>query len=384
MREAQRTLRNLLRLIEEIPVGNKIDTLCVHGAEDRHNSTGAITVPVYQSATFAHPGVGQSTGYDYSRLQNPTREALENTVALLEGGNDAMAFSSGMAAMTVLCELFAPGDSVIASEDLYGGSVRLLDHVVRKRGVGVDYVNTGDLAKVRETIGPGTKAVFVETPSNPTMRMTDVAAISAVCKEHGLLLIVDSTFLTPVYLRPLALGADIVLHSGTKYLGGHNDTLAGFLVSAGAELSERLRFFYKTIGACLAPWDSFLILRGIKTLAIRMERITENAQKLALWLGAQPKVTDVLYCGQSGMISFRTGKAETARGILAKVGIIRYAESLGGVESLITYPVLQTHADVPAPIREALGIDDRLLRLSVGIEYAEDLIADLEAALNEL
>jgi cystathionine beta-lyase/cystathionine gamma-synthase len=363
-------------------MGDNIGTLCVHGAGDGHNTTGAITVPIYQAATFAHPGVGQSTGYDYSRLQNPTREALENTIALIEGGKEAMAFSSGMAAMAVLCELFAPGDHIIASEDLYGGSVRLFDHVVRKHGVAVDYVNTGSLAKFRGTIRPETKAVFVETPTNPMMQITDVAAISAVCKEQGLLLIVDSTFLTPIYLRPLALGADIVLHSGTKYLGGHNDTLAGFLVTAEAELSERLRFLYKTIGACLAPWDSFLILRGIKTLAIRMERITENAKKIALWLGKQPKIDDVLYCGQSGMISFRTGDTETARRILARVRIIRYAESLGGVESLITYPVLQTHADVPATVREALGIDERLLRLSVGIEYVEDLIADLEAALN--
>jgi cystathionine beta-lyase/cystathionine gamma-synthase len=256
---------------------NNIATLCVHGAEDRNNSTGALAVPVYQSATFAHTGVGRSTGYDYSRLQNPTREALENTIAALEGGADAMAFSSGMAALTVLCELFAPGDRVLASNDLYGGSVRLLDNVVRKNGVGVDYADTGDLAAVRGAIGPATKAGFVETPTNPTMRMTDVAAISAVCKERGLLLIVDNTFLTPIYLRPLVLGADVVLHSGTNDLGGHNDVLAGFLVTSGDELSEKLRFLYKTIGACLAPWDSFLVLRGVKTLAIRLERVTEHA-----------------------------------------------------------------------------------------------------------
>ncbi|MDR0424368.1 MAG: aminotransferase class I/II-fold pyridoxal phosphate-dependent enzyme [Clostridiales Family XIII bacterium] len=363
-------------------MGNNIDTLCVHGAEDRNNSTGAVTVPVYQSATFAHPGVGQSTGYDYSRLQNPTREVLEKTIAMLEGGCDAMAFSSGMAAMAVLCELFAPGDRVIASEDLYGGSVRLLDNVVGKNGVGVDYLDTGSIEDVRSAIRPETKAVFVETPTNPTMRITDIAAISAICKECGLLLIVDSTFLTPVYLRPLALGADIVLHSGTKYLGGHNDTLAGFLITASAGLSEKLRFLYKTVGACLAPWDCFLILRGVKTLALRMGRITENARRISAWLEKQPQVADVMYCGQSGMISFKTDNAETAHTILANVKVIRYAESLGGVESLITYPILQTHADVPAAVREALGIDERLLRLSAGIEHADDLIADLEAALN--
>jgi cystathionine gamma-synthase len=214
------------------------------------------------------------------------------------------------------------------------------------------------------------------------MRVADVAAVSAVCREHGLLLVVDSTFLTPVYLRPIALGADVVLHSGTKYLGGHNDTIAGFLVTANAGLTEKLRFLYKTIGAGLAPWDCFLIQRGIKTLAIRMERITENAKRIAAWLGGQSGIADVLYCGQSGMISFKTDSAETARGILGGVRVICYAESLGGVESLITYPVLQTHADVPAEVREALGIDERLLRLSVGIEDADDLIADLKAALH--
>jgi cystathionine gamma-synthase len=361
---------------------NNINTLCVHGADDKNNTTGAIAIPVYQSATFAHPAVGQSTGYDYSRLQNPTREALEQTVAALEGGADAMAFSSGMAAMAVLCELFAPGDHIIAGNDLYGGSVRLLDHVVNKNGVSVDYSDMSDLRTVRESIRPETKAVFVETPTNPMMKVADVQAISALCKDRGILLIVDNTFLTPIFQQPIKLGADVVLHSGTKYLGGHNDTLAGFLVTANAQLSEKLRFLYKTVGACLAPWDCFLIMRGIKTLAIRMERITENARKIAAWLGTQPQVADVLYCGQSGMISFKTADSETAHRILAGVKIIRYAESLGGAESLITYPVLQTHADVPAAIREALGIDECLLRLSVGIEYADDLIADLEAAFN--
>ncbi|MDR2132985.1 MAG: aminotransferase class I/II-fold pyridoxal phosphate-dependent enzyme [Clostridiales Family XIII bacterium] len=362
----------------------RIGTLCVRGAEDKNNTTGAISVPVYQSATFAHPGVGQSTGYDYSRLQNPTREALENLVAALEGGDDAMAFATGMAAMATLCELFAPGDGILASGDLYGGSVRLFDNVIGRHGIAVDYLDTGDAENVRGRIRENTKAIFVETPTNPTMLVTDVAAISAICKERGLLLIVDNTFLTPIYQRPIELGADVVLHSGTKYLGGHNDTLAGFLVTANAELSERLRFLYKTVGACLAPWDSFLILRGIKTLAIRMERITENARRIAAWLEAQNDVEAVMYPGESGVISFRVNSAETARKILGNVKTILYAESLGGVESLITYPILQTHADVPAETREALGIDERLLRLSVGIEAADDLVADLKAALHEI
>lgn len=359
----------------------RINTLCVHGGKDNNNSTGAITVPVYQSATFAHPGVGQTTGYDYSRLQNPTREALEKTIALLENGTDAMAFSTGMAAMAVLCELFSPGDQIIATNDLYGGSVRFLNNVVKKNGVAVDYLDTGDIESLKKRILPNTKAVLVETPSNPMMQLTDIAAVSAVCKEKNILFIVDNTFLTPVYQRPLELGADIVLHSGTKYLGGHNDTLAGFLVTNNIELSEKLRFLCKTIGACLAPWDCYLILRGIKTLAIRMERITDNARKIARWLGSRSKVRSVRYAGESGMISFETDTAETARKVLSGVRIILYAESLGGVESLITYPILQTHADVPEDARESLGINDRLLRLSVGIEDVDDLIADLEAVL---
>lgn len=359
----------------------RINTICVHGVRDNNNITGAITVPVYQSATFTHPGVGQSTGYDYSRLQNPTREALEKTVALLEGGTDAMAFSSGMAAMAVLCELFSPGDHIIATSDLYGGSVRLFNHVVKKNSISVDYLDTGDIESLRRHINLNTKAIFVETPSNPMMRLTDIRAVSAACREKNILLIVDNTFLTPVYQKPLELGADIVLHSGTKYLGGHNDTLAGFLVTGNAELSEKLRFLYKTIGACLAPWDCFLILRGIKTLAIRMERITENAGHIAEWLGRHKKVKSVHYAGKGGMISFEVENSDIVTNILRGVRTILYAESLGGVESLITYPILQTHADVPEEVREVLGINDRLLRLSVGIEDVYDLIDDLEAAL---
>jgi len=359
-----------------------INTLCVHGAEDKNNSTGSITVPVYQSATFAHPGVGESTGYDYSRLQNPTREVLENAVAALEGGYDALAFSSGMAAMAILLELFNPGDHIIASNDLYGGSVRYLDNVAVKNRVSVDYIDTGDILGVEGLIRAETKAVYVETPTNPMMQVTDIKEISTLCKKHGLLLIVDNTFLTPVYQQPIELGADIVLHSGTKYLAGHNDTLAGFLVAANQEISDKLRFLYKTIGACLAPWDCFLVMRGIKTLAIRMERVTENAAKIAQWMKTQKHIKNVIYRGLSGMISFETDTAETAVKILENVRIIKYAESLGGVESLITYPVIQTHADVPLEKRTQLGITERLLRLSVGIEYFGDLISDLEAAIN--
>lgn len=375
----------------------EFDTLCIHGSDKTYDSTGAVSVPIYQSATFAHPGVGLSTGFDYSRLQNPTREHLENTIAKLEGGTDAMAFSTGMAAVAALMELFRPGDHIIASDDLYGGSHRLFHHISVKNGLSFDLVDTSDIAKTASLIRPETKAVFVETPTNPMMQVTDLAAVSALCKEHGLLLIVDNTFLTPYFQKPLELGADVVIHSGTKYLGGHNDTLAGFLVVSDTTLSERLRFIYKTTGACLSPFDSWLMIRGIKTLAVRLERQQENAMKIARWLSSHKKVKAVYYAGlpshpqyeiskkqTSGfgaMISFETDCERTALDLLERVQVIKYAESLGGVESLITYPMLQTHADIPKEVREAKGINERLLRFSVGLESAADLISDLEQAL---
>lgn len=375
----------------------EFDTLCIHGSDKTYDSTGAVSVPIYQSATFAHPGVGLSTGFDYSRLQNPTREHLENTIAKLEGGTDAMAFSTGMAAVAALMELFRPGDHIIASDDLYGGSHRLFHHISVKNGLSFDLVDTSDIAKTASLIRPETKAVFVETPTNPMMQVTDLAAVSALCKEHGLLLIVDNTFLTPYFQKPLELGADVVIHSGTKYLGGHNDTLAGFLVVSDTTLSERLRFIYKTTGACLSPFDSWLMIRGIKTLAVRMERQQENAMKIARWLSSHKKVKAVYYAGLpshpqyeiskkqttgfGAMISFETDSERTALDLLERVQVIKYAESLGGVESLITYPMLQTHADIPKEVREAKGINERLLRFSVGLESAADLISDLEQAL---
>ena len=372
-------------------------TLCIHGSNKKYDTTGAISVPIFQSATFAHPGVGQSTGFDYSRVQNPTREHLEEIIAKLEGGHDAMAFSSGMAAVTTLMELFSPGDHIIASDDLYGGSVRLFQHISVKNGLSFDYVDTSNLDLVRQCIKPATKAIFIETPTNPMMHVTDIEAISKLCRKNGILLIVDNTFLTPYFQKPLLLGADIVLHSGTKYLGGHNDTLAGFLVVKDVVLSEKLRFICKTIGACLSPFDSWLLIRGIKTLPLRLERQQETAIKIANWLLEQEKVVDVYYPGLEGhpgyeitkrqttgfgaMLSFRVDSSKTASTVLERVSLIQYAESLGGVESLITYPMLQTHADIPEEERKAKGIDDCLLRLSVGLESFTDLIADLSQAL---
>ena len=374
-----------------------ISTLLVHGSKTKHDTTGAISTPIFQSATFAHPGPGESTGFDYSRLQNPTREHLEQIIAQLEGGVDALAFSSGMAAETALMELFSPGDHIIASHDMYGGTRRLFDVISAKNGISVSYVNTSNISLIESTITQSTKAVFIETPTNPMMHVSDIAAISSITKQHNTLLIVDNTFLTPYYQRPLELGADIVVHSGTKFLAGHNDTMCGFLVTSSNSLSEKLRYIYKTTGACLSPFDSWLVIRGIKTLAVRMDRQSQTALKIANRLTAHERVRSVHYVGlpshpdyellskqASGfgsMISFEVDCETTALSILERVKLIQYAESLGGVESLITYPMLQTHADVPSDIRESLGVNERLLRLSVGLENADDLITDLLTAL---
>lgn len=373
------------------------NTKCIHGYRNEYDNTGAVSVPIYQTATFAHPGVGESTGFDYSRLSNPTREHLEKTVAGLEGGLDAIAFSTGMGATTTLMELFAPEDHIIASEDLYGGSLRYFHTIGMRKGIQFDYVDTGDLEAVRRVIKPTTKAIFVETPTNPMMHVTDIEAVAHIAKEHNALLIIDNTFMTPYLQSPLKLGADIVLHSGTKYLGGHNDTLAGLLVVKSSEILDSLRYISKTIGACLSPFDSWLILRGIKTLPIRMERQQKTALALAQWLTDQPWVTKVHYVGLpdhpsyditckqsrgfSGMISFVTGNVTIAKKLLGGVKLIQFAESLGGVETLLTYPMTQTHADVPEEERRRKGINDCLLRLSVGLEDLEDLQSDILQAI---
>lgn len=373
-------------------------TRCIHGAIDKTQNTGAVTVPIYQTATFAHPGIGQSTGYDYSRLQNPTREHLEKIVVNLEEGTEALAFSTGMAAITTLMELFSMGDHIIASEDLYGGTLRLFENINKKNGLRFDYLDTSDLPKLRSLIRKETKAIYIETPTNPMMQVTDIREVAAIAREHNLLVIVDNTFLTPYFQRPLTLGADIVLHSGTKYLSGHNDTLAGFLVTNKADLSEKLRFIYKTTGACLAPFDCWLLIRGIKTLAVRMERQEANAKKIAAFLSSQEKVRKVYFIGlpdhpgieiskkqASGfgsMISFEVDTEDTAKQVLERVSLILFAESLGGTETLITYPMVQTHADVPINERLQRGINERLLRMSVGLEDADDLIEDLKQALS--
>jgi len=383
-----------------------ISTICVHGCKKKYDNTGAVSAPIFASSTFAHPGVGQSTGFDYSRSQNPTKEHLEHTITALEGGTDTIAFSSGMAAVSALMELFSPGDHIVASDDLYGGTFRLFSHISEKNGIKFSYaVSAGEVAA---KITPATKAIIIETPSNPMMNVADIAAIAQFIKStqqelkaqntsNKILLIVDNTFLTPIFQRPLALGADIVLHSGTKYLGGHNDSLSGMLTVKDNDLAGRLRFIAKTTGGCLSPFDSFLIIRGIKTLAVRMERHNKTALAAAKWLTEQKKVKKVYYiglqdhpdyaisCSQAsgfgGMISFTVDCEQTAKSILENVKVIKYAESLGGTESLVTYPLLQTHADLPQHEREARGINECLLRLSVGLEAENDIIEDLRQAM---
>ncbi len=376
-------------------MGYSIETRCLHLEENEAKSDvyGAVSFPIYQTATFAHKGVGQSTGYDYSRLQNPTREQLEKIVASLEKGVDALAFASGMAAIATLMELFEPGDHLVVDADLYGGSIRLFQNISEKNGIEITSIDFWK-EDVSQYITDKTKAIYIETPTNPMMNVTDIRKLAEFTKSRNLMLIVDNTFLSPYFQNPLELGADVVVHSGTKYLGGHNDTIAGFLVTNKEIISERLRFVIKTTGAGLSPFDSWLILRGIKTLALRMERAQENALALVDWLKEQKRVTKVIYPGLpehpgyeimkkqargfGGMLTFEVDSREFALSVLNHVKLIQFAESLGGTESLITYPITQTHADVPPDKLAANGITDRILRMSVGIESKEDLVEELE------
>ena len=375
-----------------------IESRCIHlEGDDPAARYGAISFPIYQTATFAHPALGESTGYDYSRVQNPTRQQLEKTVAALEQGTDAVAFSTGMAAILAVMGLFAPGDHIVTEADLYGGTPRLFHTVSEPRGITFTTVNFSDgTAQVAAAIRPETKALYIETPTNPMMRVTDIRKAAELAHAHGALLIVDNTFLSPYLQNPLTLGADIVVHSGTKYLSGHNDTLAGFAVVKDAALAARLREISKTIGANLAPFDAWLLLRGIQTLAVRMDRAEENAMTLAQWLKTRPEVTRVIYPGLpehpghalmkqqargfGAMLTFEVRDKREVPVLLKAVRLIRFAESLGGTESLLTYPITQTHADVPPEVLAANGLTDRILRLSVGIENINDLRADLEQA----
>ena len=380
-------------------MSTSIETRCVHGGthkfQDKYES---LSMPIYQTAAFGHPDLGHSPErFYYTRLTNPTRLQVEETVSSLEGAADTVAFTSGMAAITAVFELFAPGDRIVCSADLYGGTVLLFDTVEKKNGLILDFVDTTDPDALRAAVTADTRAIYIETPSNPMMNVTDIRLCAEAAKAVGALLIVDNTFLSPYFQNPIELGADIVIHSGTKYLGGHNDTISGFVCLADPEIGEKLHKISYTMGSTLAPFDSWLLLRGIKTLAVRMERAQENAVAIAKWLQTQPKVKKVYYVGlpehsgyevnknqsrgSGAMLSFELESNELAMQVLAKVKTITFAESLGGPESLITFPATQTHADVPAEDREKLGITDAFLRMSVGLEKAEDLIEDLKQAM---
>ncbi|HEX9778430.1 MAG TPA: PLP-dependent aspartate aminotransferase family protein [Geopsychrobacteraceae bacterium] len=374
-----------------------LDTELVQIGVGRDRQTGAISVPIHPSATYRHPAVGESTGYDYTRSGNPTRQALEEGLARLEGGSRGLAFASGMAALTTFFLHFSSGDHLIVSEDLYGGTYRVLDRIFADFGLATSYVDTTDSSRVEAAIRDTTRALLVETPGNPLLGVADLEALGELCRRRQLLFAVDNTFLSPVLQRPIDFGADVVLHSGTKYLGGHSDLCSGVLVTRTPELGERFYFLQNTTGAILSPQDSWLLIRSLKTLALRMERHCQNAMQIATWLEAHPRVGTVYYPGLAshpghqlskrqckgfgGMLSFRVASPEHARQVLQRLQLISFAESLGGVESLMTLPALQTHGDIPVEERERLGICESLLRLSVGIESVDDIIADLEQAL---
>ncbi|MFC7395293.1 methionine biosynthesis PLP-dependent protein [Scopulibacillus cellulosilyticus] len=358
----------------------KIETVLAQIGNYSCQRTGAISPPVYFSTAYRHKGIGESTGYDYTRTKNPTRDELESAIAKLEGGDRGFAFSSGMAAIQAIISLFESGDEAIVSADLYGGTYRLFEDCARKWGMKFHYNDLQCPDEVEKLINDRTKAIFVETPTNPLMQETDISLLAKIARKHELILIVDNTFYTPLLQRPIEEGADLVIHSATKYLGGHNDVLAGLIVTKGEELSEKIGNYQNAAGGVLSPFDSYLVMRGMKTLSLRMKQHDENARKLAEYLQNHQAVTDVLYPGRGGMLSFRILKEDWVNPFLKNLRLIAFAESLGGLESFITYPATQTHADVPEEIRIKQGVCNRLLRFSVGIEHTDDLISDLDQA----
>ncbi|BAB05346.1 methionine biosynthesis PLP-dependent protein [Halalkalibacterium halodurans] len=356
-----------------VQIGNRMD--------DR---TGAINTPVYFSTAYRHSGIGESTGYDYARTGNPTREVLEKAIATLENGDQGFACSSGMAAIQTVFSLFQSGDEIIASQDLYGGTYRLFEGGWKKWGLSFSYADPRNLAALEQQITEKTRALFIETPTNPLMQEANIRELAALANKHGLLLIVDNTFYTPLLQQPLNEGTHIVIHSASKYLGGHNDVIAGLIVAKGQELCEQIAYYHNGIGGTLSAFDSWLLIRGMKTLALRMEQHQNNARAIASYLEKHEGVTDVLYPGRGGMLSFRIQSESWVNPFLQSLKLISFAESLGGVESLMTYPATQTHADIPEDVRIANGVCNRLLRFSVGIEHVGDLIADLDQAFNRV
>ncbi len=360
----------------------KFESKVIHGGISEDAFTGAVNIPIYQTSTFRQEGIGKHKGFEYARTGNPTRQALEELIKDLEGGIAGFAFASGLAALSTVLMLFKTGDHILLSDNVYGGTFRVVDKVFVHLGISYSLVDTSDLEAVQKAITPTTKAIFIETPTNPLMKITDLSAISTLAKSHNLISVVDNTFLTPYLQRPIEHGIDIVVHSGTKYLGGHSDVVAGLVVVAHEDLKERLGFLQNAVGGILGPQDSFLLIRGIKTLAIRLEKAQANAKAIVDFLHTLPQVSKIYYPGLGAMISFELSDPEVALKLVENVKLIALAESLGGVESLICLPAAMTHASIPVEQRKALGITDGLLRLSVGIEDADDLITDLTHALN--
>lgn len=370
------------------------ETLLIHGAEE--DATGSVSTPIYQVSTFRQHTVGQEGGYQYSRGANPTRYTLEAQIALLESGAAAFAFGSGMAALTAVFHLFRSGDHIVASRDLYGGTSRVLDKIFSRFDLTVDYVDFTNLSDIAAAVRPNTKALMIETPSNPTLMVTDIRAVVALAQQHGLLTVADNTFMSPYLQRPLTLGVDIVVHSATKFIGGHSDVLAGIVVAKTDKLAEELHFIQNSTGGVLGPFDSWLLLRGLKTLGVRMDRQAQNALAVAAWLRDQPEVRQVYYLGfenhpgyqlhysqadgAGNVISFDVGDAELAHSILAKLSLCVLADSLGGVESLVNLSDKMSHGSVPKERKLQMGITPSLIRLSVGIEHSDDIIADLRQA----
>ena len=374
-----------------------INSVLIHGGVDGDKVTGAVNIPVYQTSTYKQDGIGENRGWEYSRTGNPTRDALEKLIADLEQGRYGLAFASGLAAINTVLSLFKSGDKLVVSDNIYGGTFRILDNVFKNFGITYTIVDTSNLEKLEEAIDDDVKAVYVESPANPLLTITDIKAVADIAHKHGKLLIVDNTFLTPYLQRPLTLGADIVIHSGTKYLGGHSDTISGLAVVNDKDIADRLYYLQNAIGGVLAPWDSFLIIRGIKTLGVRMDRHVSNAEHIARWLVDSGYVSKVYYPGlesdpgyevqkkqadgAGAMISFVLDEKYDYKKFVKNLKLITLAESLGGVESLVCHPASMTHAAIPADIRKEVGIVDELIRLSVGIEDVNDLIADLTQAI---
>ena len=376
-------------------------TRCIHGGQSPDPSTGAVMPPIYATSTYAQSSPGVHKGYDYARTANPTRGAWERCIADLESGTHGFAFASGMAATSTLLELIDSGSHIVAMNDLYGGTFRVFERV-RRRSANLDisFVDLTQQANLLQAVRPQTRMIWIETPTNPTLRLVDIAQVAEFARQRGILTVVDNTFASPWIQRPLELGADIVMHSATKYLNGHSDMVGGVAVTANAELAEKIGFLQNAVGAISGPFDSFLALRGLKTLALRMRQASESALQIAGWLEQHPRVGHVFYPGlpshaqhelakrqmkngYSGIVSFAVkGGLEEARRVLERCRIFTLAESLGGVESLVDHPGLMTHASVPPDMRKTLGIDDSLIRLSVGIEDIEDLVADLKEALS--